>query len=115
MLLAKGAAERGAWSDPAFIVFSLIGLTVITAALDSTMLIVVRGDTLHVIGILRRTRLRRDSCRFVVRRFGKLRSGSHTVLLIDGQRQRLICLYWMWGDFLATRAAARLEKSLLEN
>src|SRR5438067_6841168 len=72
----KGAAERAAWSDPVFVVFSLIGLTVITMALDSTMLIVVRGDTLHVVGILRRTKLRRDSCRFVVRHFGMLRSQS---------------------------------------
>ena len=111
----KGVAARGGWSDPVFIVFSLLGLIVSLSALDSTMLIVASGDTLHVIGLLRRTKFRRDACRFIVRRVGRLRSASHTLLLTDGQKQRQIGHYWMWGDFLAARAAKRLEKSLLEN
>ena len=114
LAMVKGAAERGVWSDPFFIVFSLIGLAAIALALDGTMLIVARGDALHVIGIFRRIKLDRDSCRFVVRRIGRLRSLSHAVVLTDGQRHRQICHYWMWGDFLADRAVARLEKSLLE-
>jgi hypothetical protein len=110
----KGVAERGDWSDPVFIVFSLLGLSVSLLALDSTMLIVASGDTLHVIGLLRRTKFRRGACRFIVWRVGRLRSASHTLLLTDGQKQRQIGHYWMWGDFLAARAAERLEKSLLE-
>jgi hypothetical protein len=115
MSMVKGVAETSAWSDPVFIVFSLISLSVIALALDGTMLLVARGDTLHVIGIFRRTKLDRDSCRFVVRRIGRLRSLTHTVVLTDGERHRQIGHYWMWGDFLADRAVARLEKSLLEN
>jgi hypothetical protein len=115
MALVKGVAGRSGWSDPVFIVYSLIALTVITLALDGTMLIVVRGDALHVIGILRRTKLRRDSCRFVVERIGSGKGLSHAVLLTDDQRQRQISYYWMWGDILAYRAVARLERNLLEN
>ncbi len=113
--MVKGVAESSAWSDPVFIGYSLICLTVIVLALDGTMLIVVRGDTLHVIGILRRTKLRRDSCRFVVERIGSGRGLTHAVLLTDGQRQRQISYYWMWGDILAYRAAGRLERKLLED
>jgi hypothetical protein len=115
MAMVKGAAERSAWSDPLLIVFSLISLTMIALALDGTILIVARGDTLLVIGVFRRVKLDRDACRFVVRRIGRLRSLSHTVLLTDGRRHRQICHYWMWGDFLADRAVARLERTLLEN
>jgi hypothetical protein len=107
--------EGAAWSDPVFILFLLAGLAAVALALDGTMLIVARGDTLHVLGVIRRARLRRDSCRFVVRRTGMLRSGSHSVLLTDGRRERVVCHYWMWGDLLAARAVARLERSLLKD
>ena len=106
---------EGEWSDPAFIVYSLIALSVIMLALDGTMLIVARGDALHVIGILRRTKLRRDSCRFVVERIGRGRGVTHAVLLTDGHQHRQISYYWVWGGILADRAAARLERKLLED
>src|SRR5919112_2017182 len=102
--------EGAAWSDPVFLLFLLAGLAAVALALDGTTLIVARGDALHVLGVIRRARLRRASCRFVVRRTGMLRSGSYSVLLTDGRRERAVCHYWMWGDLLAARAAARLER-----
>ena len=107
--------EGAAWSDPVFVLFFVGGLAAVALALGGTVLIVARGDTLHVVGILRRAKLRRDSCRFVIRRTGMLRSGNHAVLLTDGLRERVVCRYWMWGDLLAARAVARLERSLLKD
>jgi hypothetical protein len=105
--MLKGVAARAAWTDPLFIVFTLVGVAVIAIALDNTMVMLVRGDVLHVLGVFRRKKLRRDSCRFVVERFGRLRSASHALLLTDGKQRRRIAYYWMWGGMLAERAAAR--------
>jgi hypothetical protein len=113
--MAKGAAERAAWLDPVFIGFMLFGLAVIAIALDRMLVLLVRGDMLLVFGIFRRHRLHRDSCRFVVERYGSLRRVSHALLLTDGRQRRRIAHYWMWGGILAERAAERLRKNLLED
>lgn len=114
-LMAKGAVESAAWFNPVLFVYSLICLIVIMIALDGTILLTVRADTLYVRGILRRTELHRDSCRFIVERIGRGRSSSKAVLLTDGQHHRRICYYWMFGGLLASRAVARLETNLLKS
>ena len=115
MTLVKGAAQRATWSDPVFIGFMLFGLAVVAIALDSMLLLLVRGDMLVVWGLFRRHRLHRDSCRFVVERYGSLRRVSHAVLLSDGMHRRRVAYYWMWGGLLADRTAETLRKNLLDD
>jgi len=112
--MIEGAAERDDWFDPVFIGFALFAAIVSAIALDNTLLVIARAETLHVIGIFRRTRLRLGACRCLVERTGRLRAVTHAVWLTDGTQRRRIARYWMSGSILADRTAERLRASLLD-
>jgi hypothetical protein len=111
--MIRGAALQNKWTDPVFLIFSLISLCAIAAALNGIMLLIANGDRVQLFTPFRSNAFQRSTCRFDIVETGNGRNRTTKVTATDGHVTRTICFYWMLGPLFAPRAARRLNESLL--
>jgi len=111
--MVTGAAMQNKWTDPVFLIFSLISLCAIAAALNGIMLLIARDDRVRLLTLFRSNVFQRSTCRFDIVETGNGRNRTTKVTATDGHVTRTVCFYWMLGPLFAARAARRLNESLL--
>jgi hypothetical protein len=111
--MVTGAAMQNKWTDPVFLIFSLISLCAIAAAVNGIMLLIAKDDRVRLFTAFRSNSFQRSTCRFEIVETGNGRNRTTKVTATDGHVTRTICFYWMLGPLFAARAARRLDGNLL--
>ncbi len=115
LAMVEGARERSQWTDPVLIGFILFFLMVLIISIRGIKLFRRVGATINLYYIFRKIEIDRTTASFYVVESGTGRGRSQTVVVNDGKKEHVLAFYWVFGQFLAPRAASRLKRTLIES